>query len=80
MFYWLAQYFDFAGFLNLFRYLTFRSGAAVGTAFVIGLIIGPKTAAIPRNPRSPRMTRAVRDSFMRPPGSLDPAGRSANPR
>lgn len=42
MFYWLAQYFDFAGFLNLFRYLTFRSGAAVGTAFVIGLIIGPK--------------------------------------
>mgnify|MGYP003486610547 CR=1 FL=1 len=42
MFYWLAQYFDFAGFLNLFRYLTFRSGAAVGTAFVIGLIIGPR--------------------------------------
>lgn len=42
MFYWLAQYFDFAGFLNLFRYLTFRSGAAVGTAFLIGLIIGPR--------------------------------------
>jgi len=42
MLYWLAEYFDFAGFLNLFRYLTFRSGAAVGTAFLIGLIIGPR--------------------------------------
>jgi hypothetical protein len=34
--------FRFCGFLNLFRYLTFRSGAAVGTAFLIGLIIGPR--------------------------------------
>jgi phospho-N-acetylmuramoyl-pentapeptide-transferase len=42
MLFWLAEYFDFAGLLNLFRYLTFRAGAAVGTALIIGLLIGPK--------------------------------------
>ena len=48
MFYLLAEYLDFAGFLNLFRYLTFRSGAAVATAFVIGLLIGPRFIAMLR--------------------------------
>jgi phospho-N-acetylmuramoyl-pentapeptide-transferase len=42
MLYWLAEHFDFAGFLNLFRYLTFRAGAAVATALVIGMLIGPR--------------------------------------
>ncbi len=42
MLYWLADYFDYAGILNLFRYLTFRAGAAVGTALIIGMVIGPK--------------------------------------
>ena len=42
MLYWLADYFDYAGLFNLFRYLTFRAGAAVGTALVIGMVIGPK--------------------------------------
>jgi phospho-N-acetylmuramoyl-pentapeptide-transferase len=42
MFYLIAEYFNFAGFLNLFRYLTFRSGGAVATALVIGLLIGPR--------------------------------------
>jgi phospho-N-acetylmuramoyl-pentapeptide-transferase len=42
MLYWLAEYLDFAGILNLFRYLTFRAGAAVATALIIGLLIGPK--------------------------------------
>jgi phospho-N-acetylmuramoyl-pentapeptide-transferase len=42
MLYWLAEYFDFAGFLNLFRYLTFRAGAAVTTALIIGMLIGPR--------------------------------------
>jgi phospho-N-acetylmuramoyl-pentapeptide-transferase len=42
MLFWLAEYLDFAGILNLFRYLTFRAGAAVGTALIIGLLIGPK--------------------------------------
>ena len=42
MLYWLADYFDYAGLFNLFRYLTFRAGAAVATALVIGMVIGPK--------------------------------------
>ena len=41
MIYFLADAFDFPGLLNLFRYITFRSGAAVITALAIGLIIGP---------------------------------------
>ncbi len=42
MFYWLAELFGFEGGWNLLRYLSFRSGGAVGTALVIGLLIGPK--------------------------------------
>jgi phospho-N-acetylmuramoyl-pentapeptide-transferase len=42
MFYWLAEYFQFESVLNLIRYITFRSGAAVATALVIGMLIGPK--------------------------------------
>lgn len=42
MFYLLAQWFDFAGPLNVVRYLSFRSGAAVATALFIGMIIGPR--------------------------------------
>jgi phospho-N-acetylmuramoyl-pentapeptide-transferase len=42
MLYWIAQNLDFPGFLNLVRYLSFRTGGAVTTALVIGLLIGPK--------------------------------------
>ena len=42
MLYLLAQYLDFEGPLNLIRYLSFRSGAAIVTALLIGLIIGPR--------------------------------------
>jgi phospho-N-acetylmuramoyl-pentapeptide-transferase len=42
MLYWIADYLDFAGVLNLVRYLSFRTGAAVATALLIGLLIGPK--------------------------------------
>ena len=42
MFLLLAQYFEFEGVLNLFRYITFRAGGATVTALVIGLLIGPK--------------------------------------
>jgi phospho-N-acetylmuramoyl-pentapeptide-transferase len=48
MLFWLAEYFDFAGGLNLFRYLTFRAGAAVATALIIGMLIGPKFIAMLR--------------------------------
>ena len=42
MFLVIAEQLDFAGILNLFRYITFRAGAATATALVIGLLIGPK--------------------------------------
>lgn len=42
MLYLLAEYLGFPGIFNLFRYLSFRSGAAVATALLIGLIIGPR--------------------------------------
>ncbi len=48
MFYWLADYFGFEDGLNLFRYLSFRSGAAVATALFIGLIIGPRFISVLR--------------------------------
>jgi phospho-N-acetylmuramoyl-pentapeptide-transferase len=42
MLYWLAEWLGFPGVLNLIRYLSFRSGAAVATALIIGLWIGPR--------------------------------------
>ncbi|WEK01935.1 MAG: phospho-N-acetylmuramoyl-pentapeptide-transferase [Candidatus Sphingomonas phytovorans] len=42
MLYFIANYLGFPGILNLFRYLSFRSGGAVATALIIGLIIGPR--------------------------------------
>ncbi|KQN25831.1 phospho-N-acetylmuramoyl-pentapeptide-transferase [Sphingomonas sp. Leaf33] len=42
MLYWIAEQLGFPGVLNLVRYLSFRSGGAVATALVIGLLIGPK--------------------------------------
>ena len=39
---WLSEQLGFPGLLNVFRYITFRAGAAVATALVIGLLIGPK--------------------------------------
>jgi phospho-N-acetylmuramoyl-pentapeptide-transferase len=42
MLYLFAEWFHFEGLANLFRYQSFRSGAALMTALVIGLIIGPR--------------------------------------
>ena len=42
MLYIIAEWLKFEGLANLFRYQSFRSGAALITALVIGLIIGPK--------------------------------------
>ncbi len=42
MLYLLAEWLGFPGALNLLRYLTFRSGAAIVTALLIGLVIGPR--------------------------------------
>ena len=42
MLYLLAEWLGFEGALNLVRYQTFRFGATLMTALIIGLIIGPK--------------------------------------
>jgi phospho-N-acetylmuramoyl-pentapeptide-transferase len=42
MLYLIAEWFHFEGLANLIRYQTFRSGAALITALVVGLIIGPR--------------------------------------
>ena len=42
MLYWIAEQFGFHGVFNLIRYLSFRTGGAVATALLIGLIIGPR--------------------------------------
>ncbi len=48
MLYLIAHYFQFEGLANLIRYQTFRAGAALRTALVIGLIIGPRFIAMLR--------------------------------
>lgn len=48
MLYLLAKWMEFEGPLNLVRYQTFRAGAAMMTALIIGLIIGPKFIAMLR--------------------------------
>jgi len=40
--YWIAEQLGFPGLLNLFRYQTVRTGGAIATALLIGLIIGPR--------------------------------------
>jgi phospho-N-acetylmuramoyl-pentapeptide-transferase len=42
MIHWIAEYLGFPGGLNVFRYITFRAGAATATALFLGLLIGPK--------------------------------------
>ncbi len=42
MIFHLAEWLGFPGVLNVVRYLTFRSGAALMTALLIGLLIGPR--------------------------------------
>jgi phospho-N-acetylmuramoyl-pentapeptide-transferase len=42
MLYLLANWFHFAGAANLIRYQSFRAGAALMTALVVGLMIGPR--------------------------------------
>jgi phospho-N-acetylmuramoyl-pentapeptide-transferase len=39
---WIAEQLGYPSFFNLFRYLSFRAGAATATALFIGLLIGPK--------------------------------------
>lgn len=41
MLYVIAEQLGFPGVLNLIRYISFRAGAAAGTALLIGLLLGP---------------------------------------
>ena len=41
MLYLIADALGFPGILNLIRYISFRAGAAIATALLIGLVIGP---------------------------------------
>ena len=41
MLYVIADQLGFPGLLNLIRYISFRAGAAAGTALLIGLLLGP---------------------------------------
>jgi phospho-N-acetylmuramoyl-pentapeptide-transferase len=45
MFYYLSQYSDQFGLLNLFRYQTFRTIGAVITALALGLVLAPRLIA-----------------------------------
>src|ERR1041385_1449500 len=40
MFYWLADFSGHLGFLNVFRYITFRTGGAIVTALVFVFLFG----------------------------------------
>ena len=42
MLYLIAEQLGFPGILNLIRYLSFRTGAAVATALLLGLLIGAR--------------------------------------
>ena len=42
MLFLLAEYLGFPGLLNLIRYQSFRTGAAVATSLFLGLLIGPR--------------------------------------
>jgi len=42
MLYLIAEQLGFPGLLNLIRYISFRTGGAVATALLIGLLIGPR--------------------------------------
>ena len=48
MLYLLADWLNFEGILNLVRYQTFRAGATLMTALLIGLVIGPRFIAMLR--------------------------------
>ena len=48
MLYLLAEWLNFEGIANLVRYQTFRAGATLMTALVIGLLIGPRFIAMLR--------------------------------
>ncbi len=45
MFYWLSQFSDTIGPLNVFRYITFRTGGAMFTGMIFMFVFGPRMIA-----------------------------------
>ena len=45
MLYWLADLADKISFLNVFRYITFRTGGAIATGFLFVFLFGPTIIA-----------------------------------
>lgn len=58
MFYWLSLFKDDFSFLNIFNYITFRTGAAIFTSFFLTLLIGP---AVVRKLRSYKIQQIERE-------------------
>ncbi len=58
MFYWLSLFKDDISFLNIFNYITFRTGAAIFTSFFLTLLIGP---AVVRKLRSYKIQQIERE-------------------
>lgn len=58
MFYYLSLFKDDVSFLNIFGYLTFRTGAAIVTAFLLSLLLGP---ALVRKLRSYKIQQIERE-------------------
>ncbi len=58
MFYYLSLFKDDISFLNIFSYLTFRTGAAIVTAFLLSLLLGP---ALVRKLRSYKIQQIERE-------------------
>ncbi len=56
----IADWAGFEGFLNLFRYITFRSVGALVTALSIALFIGPRFISLLRRARASRSARMAR--------------------
>jgi phospho-N-acetylmuramoyl-pentapeptide-transferase len=48
MFYWLVEFSDTINVLNVFRYITFRTGGAVVTALLVVFLFGPRIIALLR--------------------------------
>ncbi len=58
MFYYLSLFKDDVSFLNIFNYITFRTGAAIFTSFFLTLLIGP---AVVRKLRSYKIQQIERE-------------------
>ncbi len=60
MFYWLTEFSDKVSFLNVFRYITFRTGGAIVTALVFVFLFGARSSTCCASSRA-RASRSAAD-------------------